>query len=109
MASLTNNRRPGRTVYSPRALVYGLDEQLLASGFDHYLETPDDAVMSRHVPAHLRNNTYRKVASNAGLDLDCSQRWKEAINSPSRPIEANYYLPGEQVFVLETRSTGKTK
>lgn len=32
------NSRPGRTGYSPRALVYGLYEQLLASCLDHHLD-----------------------------------------------------------------------
>ena len=42
-ASMAKNRRPGRTGYSPRALVFGCDERLIASGLNHYLEQPDDA------------------------------------------------------------------
>ena len=33
--SMTKNRRPGRTGYSPRSLVFGLDERLVASGLNH--------------------------------------------------------------------------
>ena len=42
-ASMAKNRRPGRTGYSPRSLVFGLEERLAASGLSHYLEQPDDA------------------------------------------------------------------
>ena len=42
-ASMVKNRRPGRTGYSPRSLVFGLDERLVASGLNHYLEEPDDS------------------------------------------------------------------
>ena len=37
-ASMAKNRRPGRTGFSPRALVFGCDERLIASGLNHYLE-----------------------------------------------------------------------
>ena len=45
-ASMAKNRRPGRTGFSPRALVFGCDERLIASGLNHYLEQPDDAAIS---------------------------------------------------------------
>ena len=42
-ACMVKNRRPGGTGYSPRTLVFGVDERLVASGLNHYLEQPDDA------------------------------------------------------------------
>ena len=44
-ASMAKNRRPGRTGFSPRSLVFGCDERLIASGLSHYLEQPDDAAI----------------------------------------------------------------
>ena len=44
-ASFTKNRRPGKSGYSPRSLVFGVDERLVLSGLNHYLEEPDDAAM----------------------------------------------------------------
>lgn len=35
---LAKNRRFGRTGYSPRALIYGLDERWVTSGLVHVLE-----------------------------------------------------------------------
>lgn len=74
MTSLAKNRTLCKTGYSPWALVYGLDEKLLASGLDHYLDKPDDAVISRNVPAHLRDMKYRKLALKAVITFDCAQR-----------------------------------
>ena len=37
--------RLGRTGFSLRFLVFGFEKQLVASGLDHYLETPDDAAL----------------------------------------------------------------
>ena len=45
---MAKNRRPGKTGYSPRALVFGIDERLVASGLNHYLEEPDDASVLHH-------------------------------------------------------------
>ena len=39
-AAMAKNRRPGRTGYSPRALVFGRYEWLIASGLNHSLTTP---------------------------------------------------------------------
>ena len=44
-ASMSKNRRPGRAGYSPRTLVFGVDERLVASGLNQYLEEPDDAAI----------------------------------------------------------------
>ena len=45
-ASMAKHRRPGKTGYSPRALVFGVDEKLMLSGLTHYLEEPDDAALA---------------------------------------------------------------
>ena len=37
---MAKNRRPGKTGHPPRALVFGVDERLVASGLNHYLEEP---------------------------------------------------------------------
>lgn len=42
-ASLAKHRRPVRTGYSPRALIYGLDERLITRGLDHDVEQPNGA------------------------------------------------------------------
>ena len=42
-ACMAKNRRPGRIGYSRRSIVFGLDERLVASGLNHYLEDPGDA------------------------------------------------------------------
>lgn len=42
--------------------------------------------------------TSRKLALTAVLDLECSQRWTEAIKYPSRPIAAKYDFFGEPVL-----------
>lgn len=97
-ASSAKNRRPERIGYSPRAFIYGLYEILLASGLAHYPEQPNDAVFTRDDPADLRSMTYRTLAMKAVIDLGHSERWKDAIKYPSKPIEAKYVLPGEQVF-----------
>ena len=38
--------RPGKTGHSPRTMVFGTDERLVASGLNHYLEEPDDAAIT---------------------------------------------------------------
>ena len=44
-AATAQNRRPGKTCYSPRTLVFGVDERLVAFCLNHYLEEPDDAAI----------------------------------------------------------------
>ena len=51
--SMAKNRRPGRTGYSPRSLIFGLDERLVASGLNHYLEQPDDVLQLQRLRSNL--------------------------------------------------------
>ena len=75
-ASMVKNRRPGRTGYSPRSLVLGLDERLVASGLNHYLEEPDDSSMqaSRQDPAFRNSLQIRKAAMKAIIELGHSDK-----------------------------------
>ena len=97
---MAKNRRPGRTGYSPRSLVFGLDERLIASGLNHYLEQPDEASIhaSQTDPAFKKSMDIRKEAMKALIDLDHAEKWKDAIQFPSRKAHASWFLPGTQVF-----------
>ena len=88
-ASMAKNRRPGRTGYSPRSLVFGLDERLVASGLNHYLEEPDDSSMqaSRQDQACHQSLQIRKAAMKAIIELDHSDTWTGALRFPSRKAE----------------------
>jgi hypothetical protein len=99
-ACMAKNRRPGRTGYSPRTLVFGIDERLVSSGLNHYLEEPDDASIAATAsdPLILRSLSMRKTAMKALIDLDHSEKWKDAIKFPSRKAECAAFLPGHQVF-----------
>ena len=98
-ASMSKNRRPGKTGYSPRSLVFGVDERLAVSGLNHYLEEPDDAAIAnaQKDPQLLQSLQFRKQAMKAVIDLDHSTKWAEAIKFPSRPVEVSLFLPGHQV------------
>ena len=80
-ACMVKNRRPGRTGYSPRSCVFGVDERLFASGLNHYLEEPDDAALyaARTDPVRKKSMEIRKAAMKALIDLDHSTKWVEAI------------------------------
>ena len=69
---MAKNRRPGKTGYSPRTLVFGVDERLVASGLNHYLEEPDDAAISASGadPLYKRSMEIRKTAMKAVIELD---------------------------------------
>ena len=73
---MAKNRRPGRTGYSPRSLVFGLDERLVLSGLNHYLEQPDDAsIASTTQDPNLKESMdIRKAAMKALIDLDHSEK-----------------------------------
>ena len=45
-AAMAKNRRPGKGGFAQRILVFGVDERLIASGLNHYLEEPDDAAIT---------------------------------------------------------------
>ena len=76
-ASMAKKRRPGRTGFSPRALVFGCDESLIASGLNHYLEQPDDAAVtaSTQDQAYKRSIDFRRSARRAVIELDHSTKW----------------------------------
>ena len=99
-AAMAKNRRPGKTGYSPRTLVFGVDERLIASGLNHYLEQPDDASIaaSREERETRTSMDIRKAAMKAVIELDHSEKWAAAIKFPSRTASPNFYLPGTQVF-----------
>lgn len=99
VASSANHGHPGRTGESRRALIYGLDECLVAHGLDHYLKQPIVAALTRDAPAHTRRMQYRKVAMRAVTELDHSERWRDAIGCPSCLAEATHYLPVEHATV----------
>ena len=96
---MAKNRRPGKTGYSPRSMVFGVDEKLVLSGLNHYLEEPDDAALQNLGKEHIvkRSMDFRKAAMKAVVELDHSTKWQEAIKFPSRPHEVTLFLPGHQV------------
>ena len=108
-ASMAKNRRPGKTGFSPRTLIFGVDERLIASGLNHYLEEPDDASITRAAenPDYLKSMNVRKSAMKAVIDLDHSTKWAEAIKFPSRPAEVQLFLPGNQVFFWKAAKTNQ--
>ncbi len=106
-ASMAKNRRPGKTGYSPRSLVYGVDERLAARGLNHYLETPDDAAVenSRKDLVMRKSMEIRKAAMKAVVELDHLTKWAQAIQFPSRSSEVSLLLPGNHVFFWKKQKT----
>ena len=104
---MAKNRRPGRTGYSPRTLVFGVDERLVASGLNHYLEQPDDASIAAAGtnPDFKKSMELRKAAMMALVDMDHSDKWKDAIQFPSRKANCAMFLPGHQVFFWKKAQT----
>ena len=104
---MAKNRRPGRTGYSPRSLVFGIDERLVASGLNHYLEVPDDASIAaaQNDPTFQRSMQFRKSAMISLINLDHSEKWSDAIKFPSRKSESAMFLPGHQVFFWKKAQT----
>ena len=99
-SSMAKNRRPGKTGHSPRTMVFGTDERLVASGLNHYLEEPDDAAITAASSdaIYRKSMEIRKSALKAVIELDHSEKWAAAVNFPSRTEFPNFYLPGTQVF-----------
>ena len=110
-ASMCKNRRPGKTGYSPRSLVFGVDERLVLSGLNHYLEEPDDAAIANvnHDEGVKRSMAFRKSAMKAIIDLDHSTKWSDAIKFPSRPTEVQLFLPGHKVAFWRAGNTKKPR
>lgn len=94
---MATHRRPGRTCYSPLALIFGLDGRLTTGGLDHCLERPYDAALTRFYVINTRSRLCRKLAMHTVVGLDHSDMWNEAVRCPYRPLEATYYLPDEPV------------
>ena len=107
-SSMAKNRRPGRTGYSPRSLVFGLEERLIASGLSHYLEQPDDASIEHHSrdPVARMSQRIRCEAMKAVIELDHSDKWAQAIKFPSRKAEVTLFLPGHQVIFWKQATKG---
>ena len=75
--------------------MFGVDERLIASGLNHYLEEPDDAAITavQEEREHRTSMEIRKAAMKAVIELDHSEKWAEAIKYPSRTEAANFFLP----------------
>jgi hypothetical protein len=110
-AAMAKNRRPGRTGYSPRSLVFGVDERLVLSGLNHYLEEPDDAAMANASLSETvkRSIAFRKSAMKQIVELDHSTKWAEAIKFPSRSVDVQFFLPGHQIAFWRRGNSKKGK
>ena len=75
-SAMAKNRRPGKTGYPRRTLVFGVDERLVASGLNHYLEEPDDAAISASGADSIykRSMEIRKTAMKAVIEFDHSEK-----------------------------------
>ena len=76
--------------------MFGVDEKLILSGLNHYLEEPDDAALKNAAQSRSIQDSlaFRRSAMKAVIELDHSQKWAEAIKFPSRPTEVQLFLPG---------------
>ena len=74
-------------------LVFGVEERLVASGLNGYLEQPDDASIaeSQKDPDMKKSFEIRKIAMKAIIDLDHSEKWAQAIQFPSRKAEVTLF------------------
>ena len=98
-SSMAKNRRPGKTGYSARAMVFGVDERLVLSGLNHFLEEPDDAALANATGDEKvkQSMRFRTEAMKAVIEMDHMTKWSEAIKTPSRPLDVQLFLPGHQV------------
>ena len=76
-------------------MVFGVDERLIASGLNHYLEEPDDAAISASGadPVYKRSMEIRKVAMKAVIELDHSEKLAAALKYPSHAELQSFFLP----------------
>jgi hypothetical protein len=97
-ALAAKNRRPGRSGFSPRAMVFGCDERLPGSLLSHRLESPDDVSVSFTTvdPVYQRAMQIREAAMRAVVALDHDTKWREAIARRVRPT-LRTYVPGNLV------------
>ena len=72
-----------------------------------YTEEPDDASIAAagSDPEFKRSMEIRKSAMRALIDLDHSEKWRDAIKFPSRRAECSMFLPGHQVFFWKKAQT----
>ena len=77
-----------------------MDERLVASGLNHYLEEPDDSSMqaSRQDPAFRNSLQIRKAAMKAIIELDHSGTWTEALRFSIQKIRMCLVFVGHHVF-----------
>ena len=99
-AAMAKNRRPGKTGYSPRTLVFGVDERLIASGLYYYVEEPDDPsiTVASENKQYRTSMEIRKAAMKAVVELDHSEKWAQAIKYPSRNDLPTFFVLGSQCF-----------
>lgn len=109
MTSLAKNRRPGTSGYSPRALRYGIDERIMVSGLDHYLEQPNGAALTRDDTAHARSMEHRMLAMKAVIKIDHLERWQEAIRYPCSTGGSNLRRTRRIRVLLGKRLTRSSK
>lgn len=76
MTSFASHLQPGRTGYSTRTLIYGVDERLRLRGLDHYFEQPHVAALSRDEPARTISLPYRALAMQSVTELDHAEMWE---------------------------------
>ena len=91
---------PGKQAIPHRAIALGLDERLIASCLNRYLESPDDAaITAAHTDAPYKESMrIRKAAMKAVIELDHSEKWAAAVKYPSRTDLPIFLLPGSQCF-----------
>jgi hypothetical protein len=105
-SSAAKNRRPGRTGFSPRAMVFGCDERLPGSLLSHRLEQPDvvSAAFGSVDAQYTRSLQIRESAMKAVVALDHSEKWKAALQHRGRPTLKTYF-PGEWVYYWQRQGT----
>ena len=91
--------------------MFGVEERLIASGLNHYLEEPDNAAISAAGadPVYKRSMEIRKSAMKAVIELDHSEKWAAALKYPSRSDLPNFFLPGAQVLFYSAGTKQKRK
>ena len=105
IASAAKNRRPGHTGYSPRAFVFGLDDRLVASNLNHFLEEPDDASVEAHKtdPTLNKARQLRKIATKAVIELDQSDKLQHVRILPDLQRRIFFYLVIKSCFGVNSQ------
>ena len=97
--SAAKNRRPGRTGFSPRAAVFGVDERLPGSILSHRLEHPDEVAVSLAAtdPQLARSNQIRAAAMRSVIELDHAEKWRMGLKT-RRSAMPQEYTSGDAVY-----------